>query len=138
MSSLEDLVPPLELCKQIPEGAFADSALVWWGACVYPRLYPDGVRFNTLWHKKGTIPAPTLSEILEELATDENHVDVWNVDADAGWGVQVLEYFPVIGNHYQHDRNPAIVALKLYLELTDHKMSLPDIPDIPIIKEPEV
>ena len=26
---LEDLVPPLKLCRQIPEGAFAESALVW-------------------------------------------------------------------------------------------------------------
>ena len=30
---LEDLVPPLELCKKIPAGEFADSALVWaWNA----------------------------------------------------------------------------------------------------------
>lgn len=29
MSKLEDLVPPLDLCKQIIAGAFADSVLVW-------------------------------------------------------------------------------------------------------------
>ena len=29
MSKLEDIVPPLELCKRIPAGAFEDSALVW-------------------------------------------------------------------------------------------------------------
>ena len=29
MSNLESIVPPLELCKQIPEGEFEDSALVW-------------------------------------------------------------------------------------------------------------
>ena len=29
MSKLESIVPPLELCKQIPAGEFEDSALVW-------------------------------------------------------------------------------------------------------------
>lgn len=29
MSKLEELVPPLELCKLIPAGEFEDSALVW-------------------------------------------------------------------------------------------------------------
>lgn len=29
MSKLEDIVPPLELCKRIPAGAFEDSVLVW-------------------------------------------------------------------------------------------------------------
>ena len=29
MSTLERIVPPLELCKQIPEGEFEDAALVW-------------------------------------------------------------------------------------------------------------
>ena len=28
MNTLEDLVPPLELCKKIPAGKFEDSALV--------------------------------------------------------------------------------------------------------------
>lgn len=29
MSKLESLVPPLELCKLIPAGEFADSAFIW-------------------------------------------------------------------------------------------------------------
>ena len=29
MSKLEDIVPPLELCKLIPAGEFEDSVLVW-------------------------------------------------------------------------------------------------------------
>ena len=29
MSDLKQLVPPPELCKKIPDGEFADSALVW-------------------------------------------------------------------------------------------------------------
>ncbi len=37
MSSIESIVPPVELCKLIPEGEFEDSALVW--------VYDDLVRF---------------------------------------------------------------------------------------------
>lgn len=37
MSKLESIVPPLELCKLIPEGEFEDSALVW--------VYDDVVGF---------------------------------------------------------------------------------------------
>ena len=37
MSNLESIVPPVELCKQIPEGEFVDSALVW--------VYDDVVEF---------------------------------------------------------------------------------------------
>jgi hypothetical protein len=29
MSKLEELVPPLELCKLIPKGEFEDSAFIW-------------------------------------------------------------------------------------------------------------
>lgn len=54
---IEDLVPPLEICKQIPEGKFADSALVWLGERVYIRSGEDAVTF----------PAPTLEEILMAL-----------------------------------------------------------------------
>ena len=63
---LEDLVPPLDLCKQLKPGDFADSALVW-------------VYFHSGWQNKmewsvfersgqddyPTYPAPTLAEILE-------------------------------------------------------------------------
>lgn len=64
---LEKLVPPLDLCKQIPDGAFADSALVWYRATisgdyvVLPRLYKvDAART--------VAPAPTPDEILAALA----------------------------------------------------------------------
>ena len=58
MSKLETLVPPLELCRQIPEGKFADSALVWLG---------DGVVERSLV-LCDTYPAPTLAEILAALS----------------------------------------------------------------------
>lgn len=85
MSTLERIVPPLELCKQIPEGEFEDSALVW--------VYDDVVGFLCRTsgceqiHKKEwqlehnhprkiairrkcgqeIYPAPTLAEILAKL-----------------------------------------------------------------------
>lgn len=71
MSKLENIVPPLELCKQIPAGEFADSALVWVGGStqkpsdvfVEPRRYViDGT------HR----PAPTLEEVLEAIGEVES------------------------------------------------------------------
>ena len=29
MSTLESIVPPVEMCKKIPDGEFEDSSLVW-------------------------------------------------------------------------------------------------------------
>lgn len=92
MSTLERIVPPLELCKQIPEGEFEDSALVW--------VYDDVVGFLCRTsgceqiHKKEwqlehnhprkiairrkcgkeIYPAPTLVEILESIG----EVETWD------------------------------------------------------------
>lgn len=63
---LELNVPSRDLCKQIPAGAFANSALVWWGACVYSRRHIDGARFGEPYRRPGALPAPTLVEILKE------------------------------------------------------------------------
>ena len=92
MSNLKNLVPPLELCKRIPEGEFEDSALVW--------VYDDVVGFLCRTsgceqiHKKEwqlehnhprkiairrksgheIYPAPTLAEILESIG----EVETWD------------------------------------------------------------
>lgn len=92
MSNLESIVPPLELCKQIPEGEFEESALVW--------VYDDVVGFLCRTsgceqiHKKEwqlehnhprkiairrksgheIYPAPTLAEILESI----EEVETWD------------------------------------------------------------
>ena len=65
MSTLERIVPSLELCKQIPAGEFEDSAMARYNFHGVPILRwrdnlekLDGVR---------PTPAPTLEEILEEL-----------------------------------------------------------------------
>lgn len=69
MSKLDEIVPDLELCKLIPEGEFADSALVW---------TPHGVRSveelgrlefcKGLPIRKMTIPAPTQVEIMSDMS----------------------------------------------------------------------
>lgn len=70
MSNLERIVPPLKLCKQIPEGEFEDSALVWyrfWGE--------DNVRPRDQWsgfNGERPVPAPTLEEVLEAIGKVEN------------------------------------------------------------------
>ena len=69
MSNLESIVPPLELCKQIPAGEFEDSALVWyrfWGE--------DNVRPRDQWsgfNGERPAPAPTLEEVLEAIGKVE-------------------------------------------------------------------
>jgi hypothetical protein len=68
--NLKNLVPPLELCKLIPAGEFADSALVWETPS---SSFPEDQKFhvfirrrNVFMHNKDMIPAPTLQEILED------------------------------------------------------------------------
>ena len=82
--TLEILVPPLELCKQIPKGCFADSAMVWannpkLGFQVMPRIF-NTFGDNCEHHYEG-IPAPTLAEIIYKL---NNNADIWQ-DADGFW-----------------------------------------------------
>ena len=66
--TVEDLVPPLELCQQIPEGEFADSAFVWtqetaatkqWFVCHREDLY---VGWKSNVNLPPVYPAPTLAE----------------------------------------------------------------------------
>ena len=120
MSKLEDLIPPLELCKQIPEGEFAGSALVW--ECLATK--PDEIWRIAPRIAKGIggFPAPTLAEILEELEDCDNMVTVWN--GVSGWGVQILDFFSTECKAHK-DRSPATAALKLYLA------TIPSTPSIP-------
>lgn len=72
MSNLKSIVPPPELCTQIPDGEFRDSALVWCRvrgeAVVCSRDQWVGVDGTT------PIPAPTLEEILEAIG----EVETWD------------------------------------------------------------
>lgn len=73
MSDLENLVPPPELCKLIPDGEFADSVLVWSFSCdkrikepfVDERDCVEHCRRNMV-NAPPSYPAPTTDEILDK------------------------------------------------------------------------
>lgn len=77
MATLEQLVPPFELCRKIPADAFGDSVFVW---VIYNECFdvPNGksslVKFrakddSTLQPNAfmSIVPAPTAQEILEAM-----------------------------------------------------------------------
>ena len=127
MSKLENLVPPLELCKQIPEGIFSDSAFwrVWsaveqryilcqrgTGAFINAAAIPCPCGMRYIY------PAPTLQEILEEfdhVACASRFKRQWlvsyeddPVDEDASkWG-NMIDI---------RDTDAPTAALKLFLEM---------------------
>lgn len=107
------IIPPLELCKQIPEGAFVDSQLVWTesnGDNCYVAFRRPGC--------KGT-PAPTLAEILKEMADAKMRFHNVTCEADEDFCVVAfVEYRGKPGSELKErrDRNPATAALELWLE----------------------
>ena len=80
MSRLENLIPPLELCKQIPAGEFDDSALVWDIHGKFDKWHVEkrvkrSVRFGDYGRMSpphADISAPTLEEVLEAIGKVEN------------------------------------------------------------------
>lgn len=132
MSKLEDLVPPVELCKLIPEGDFLDAAFAW--------HYTDVVGFvcrtsgceqvsGKQWQliqsnasriirarKRGEqiYPAPTLEEILQELV----NLSAYRINVCKSWGewhIDCCDNERLIEK--DSVKNIATAALKLWLEL---------------------
>ena len=71
VNTLESLVPPLDLCKQIPEGAFTNSVFVWSYSCDKRKTEPflderDCIEFcrRDMVNAPPIYPAPTLAEIM--------------------------------------------------------------------------
>ena len=68
--NIEDLVPPLELCGQIPYGYFTDSVFAWWhdvgGQTL--TLHLRNAPVNNAERYVIFAPAPTLAEIMADLA----------------------------------------------------------------------
>lgn len=107
MMELNDIVPPLELCKLIPAGEFADSALVWFSNYHFGGWHIEkrGLA-EALTDNYELYPAPTLQEILKEL--DEFEV----------WGNNISDEHTVVSEFVQYeDENTATAALKVWLKL---------------------
>ena len=135
MSKLESIVPPLELCKQIPAGEFEESVLVWRdcsrrGYYVSERFAGetsdcrgqqkfDYVGNVDLVIMKATLPAPTLAEILDELGNKtvclydgiRYEVSVCIRERDSGTKEHQWRQYG------EADRNPAAAALRLWLRI---------------------
>lgn len=108
--NLQDLVPPLELCKLIPKGEFEDSALVWAEIKkeneVKSYIYTaDMVNYYaTSFHK--LYPAPTLQEILEKLPGDFEFSHCYE-------GVPTEKYITIIGTEIGEVGNTAVESAML-------------------------
>ena len=105
MSNLEDLVPPLDLCRKIPFPKFEDSVFVrdrkngW----ILERTNMD----CDLEEEGHYVPAPTVQEILAKIPD----VTV-NYDGRGRWAVQAI----LPGRAYGDcNANPAAIALKVWL-----------------------
>ena len=114
MSNLEDLVPPLELCRKIPHGMFEDSALLWYRATIsgdyicLPRLYKNVDAART------AAPAPTLAEILDAITEMELCPQLHSIFTIKG---KIIYSVSCGGCCFEQGENPATAALKLWLEL---------------------
>ena len=79
MSEIENIVPPVDLCKKIPEGEFRNTALVWETYFSKHNIKPvviDRETSESTPHEfvENVYPAPTLEEILEAIGA----VETWN------------------------------------------------------------
>lgn len=118
MNNLESIVPPLELCKRIPAGKFADSALVYIGGkntelIVRPRASLTIGDYELLrsgaWEM---YPAPTLAEILEKLRRAEFTTALFTCGDT--WMLKTLKHNTTV---FERDDNPTAAALRLWLEV---------------------
>lgn len=117
MSNLEDLLPPLELCRKIPFPKFEDSVLVWErkNGWILERTNMDCDKEEDGFY----VPAPTLQEILAELDAEGLCCPSARFDSDT-WTVYWIDN-PVneIWCAHESDKNPATAALKLWLEVNN-------------------
>jgi hypothetical protein len=121
MNNLSDLVPPLELCKKIPEGEF-DNSVHWYRWSYTDRKYlldrgkPD-VRFYRdpcPCGMKYFYPAPTLKEILIATPLGEAGVFCFYL-GDGDWGIGDCERDLYVKNGSE-GKSPEAGALKWWLK----------------------
>lgn len=126
MSKLQNLVPPLELCKLIPEGEFSDSCFVWSFSCDRRIEEPfvdfrEDVAFcrKNMVNTPDTYPAPTLEEILQELI----NLSAYRINVCKSWGEWHIDcYDNERLLEKDSEKNIATAALKLWLELKGEKV----------------
>ena len=109
---LERIVPPLGLCKLIPDGAFADSALAWWGDQFFKthRVAERNRVFDAVFLDAISYPAPTLAEIMDDLLLKTNDCEptlLWQ----GGWHVQCA------GKDGYDMTSAAAAAIRLWLKV---------------------
>lgn len=116
MDNLEKLVPPLELCKLIPEGEFEDSAFVWVVNGDYQPKFQivDKRKYPFIPEAGATLyPAPTLKEILSAIPPGEVGVFCCYL-GDGDWSIGDNEHDLYVKNGYE-GKSPEASALKWWL-----------------------
>ena len=124
MSTLERIVPPLELCKRIPAGEFEDSALVWDIHGKFDKWHVEkrvkrSVRFGDYGRMSSPhadIPAPTLEETMTSLL---NYAG-WLLKIDSRFGLDTFVelYSRTSNKHYtQYDPSACAAALRLWFKV---------------------
>lgn len=119
MSKLEELVPPLELCKKIPEGHFEDSGLMWELEVAANRYHGEWweVVFRCNREDEEYYPAPTLAEIMAELDNGRAKSPFCELLPNGKWRCSCFDWDRA--TNVITDENPAAAALKLWLELQE-------------------
>lgn len=114
--SIENLVPPLDLCKKIPAGEFNYTAFSWYAELQHINRKPpheysyyvaDSKKDNLAWGGYKAYPAPTLEEIIRKIRLDllcgiEHHGDFYVANRHIGCF---------------EDERAAAAALRLWLKL---------------------
>lgn len=124
MSTLERIVPPLELCKRIPAGEFEDSALVWDIHGKFDKWHVEkrvkrSVRFGDYGRMSSPhadIPAPTLEETMTSLL---NYAG-WLLKIDSRFGLETfVELYSRTSNkcYVEYDPSACAAALRLWFKV---------------------
>ncbi len=114
--TLEDLVPPVELCKLIPAGEFEDGALMWFSNYHFGGWHIEKRELAVAFTDNGELyPAPTLQEIMVELPPGDTDCFCC-YQGDSQWSMGACERDLYVKNGTE-DSNPAAAALKVWLEM---------------------
>ena len=115
MLNLKDLVPPFELCRKIPAGEFAESALVWHSGDYFKSYVEERCEGDVERRWLGIFPAPTLAEIMDALYEQMDFVGAKLKD-----GVCQVGCFRDDDDEAKvvlHATNPATAALRLWMQV---------------------